>query len=47
MDTGIAAAAGALVAIPMVAWRAWTWSPAAAHALPALHDVHLAQVGEG
>ncbi|PNH06411.1 hypothetical protein TSOC_007207, partial [Tetrabaena socialis] len=39
-----AAAVGAAAAVPLVAARMWTWSPAAAEAVPALKDVHDGQL---
>lgn len=39
-----AAAIGAAAAVPFVAFRAWSWTPAAAKAVPALEDMHFGQL---
>lgn len=45
MDSLYAAAVGGTVAAPLVALRAFSWTPQGQKALPQLHDVHIAQVG--
>ncbi|GFR40409.1 hypothetical protein Agub_g962 [Astrephomene gubernaculifera] len=44
LETLHAAGIGAAVALPLTALRLWTWTPAAAKALPALQDVHAGQL---
>jgi hypothetical protein len=40
----VAAAWGATVALPLVALRAWSWTPSGAQAMPQMEDMHIAQV---
>ncbi|KXZ44641.1 hypothetical protein GPECTOR_64g135 [Gonium pectorale] len=44
VETLTAAATGAAVALPLAALRMWSWTPAAAQAVPALQDVHDGQL---
>lgn len=39
-----AAGVGAIAALPLVMLRSWSWSPQAAKVMPALEDMHMAQV---
>ncbi|MEW5314206.1 MAG: hypothetical protein WDW38_005720 [Sanguina aurantia] len=44
LESLAAAAIGAVAVVPLVALRAWTWSPAATRLLPALDEVHAGQL---
>lgn len=44
LDTVVAAAVGAMASVPLVLFRSWSWTPQAYKALPALQDVHDAQL---
>ncbi|KAJ9523492.1 hypothetical protein QJQ45_007236 [Haematococcus lacustris] len=43
-DSLAAAGIGALAALPLVAFRAWSWSAGGSRALPQFEDMHLAQL---
>ncbi|GAX80744.1 hypothetical protein CEUSTIGMA_g8179.t1 [Chlamydomonas eustigma] len=44
LDTAKWMAVGGLCAIPLVAWRAWSWSAPAYKAMPVMEDIHLTQL---
>jgi len=44
IDTARWVAVGGLCAIPLVAWRVWSWSAPGYKAMPVLEDIHLTQL---